>query len=339
MKHIKFLTHLIVISSLLFACDGGDPGPEGPQGPQGAQGEQGTPGEQGPEGVAGKDGQGYVKAGYVEGTVSGNRKDGTAFTETFKYEYAENSTIYFDVDPFTGKTYFIIYREGDTDNSSVYMQFSVEDPGTENETVAFGSEYLYDPVFELEFTKEMDESTLFYIEANAKTYGSSFWQMIGDAEIETYNFATDDEGRLMFDFFEEGYFFLTTDGGKVFYETPVYDEGLGYEVGNFIKMEDSDGNESFTSELYSQLILSSSSDLVFRLAETGEDLSETVEIAGDNCVITNYLHDPSTGIITFDYSVNVGTKDRTNTTRHPLTITGKFNSGNKVYSEIITRKK
>src|SRR5687767_4020443 len=77
-----YISVFFVCVVLLAACSGedGDPGP---------QGEQGLQGDQGPKGAISN--SGYQKSGYLQGTVMGTRKDGTAFNEPFKYEYTADS--------------------------------------------------------------------------------------------------------------------------------------------------------------------------------------------------------------------------------------------------------
>ncbi|HYF70299.1 MAG TPA: collagen-like protein [Ohtaekwangia sp.] len=53
---------------------------------------------------------------------------------------------------------------------------------------------------------------------------------------------------------------------------------------------------------------------------------------------TNYVYDEETGVLTFDFSYTdeVGNQ---NTTGNPVTITGSFNSGHKIYKNIVMRGK
>src|SRR5688572_18542929 len=83
MKKTKLLGYLLALSVAFASCAGedGDPGPQGETGDKGATGATGAPGEQGAAG------EGFEKVGYFQGTVSGKRKDGTPFSEPFKFEY------------------------------------------------------------------------------------------------------------------------------------------------------------------------------------------------------------------------------------------------------------
>jgi hypothetical protein len=71
----KLVYLFISISVILSACKGDD-GPEGPQGPAGTPGPAFS----------------FAQGGFIEGTITGTRQDGTPFTLDFNYKY------YFDAD-------------------------------------------------------------------------------------------------------------------------------------------------------------------------------------------------------------------------------------------------
>ncbi|HEY5825811.1 MAG TPA: hypothetical protein VIT44_15660 [Cyclobacteriaceae bacterium] len=82
---------------------------------------------------------------------------------------------------------------------------------------------------------------------------------------------------------------------------------------------------------------------VFYTVEDDINLSVTVpDTAADLLIITNFSHNAATGVITFDFTLTVSRYrsffNGTNSTNHDITITGKFNSGGKVYSSIVGRK-
>ncbi|HYF70300.1 MAG TPA: collagen-like protein [Ohtaekwangia sp.] len=54
--------------------------------------------------------------------------------------------------------------------------------------------------------------------------------------------------------------------------------------------------------------------------------------------ITNFAHNDQTGVVTFDFSFS-DPDGWNNSTENPVTITGKFNSGHKVYKNIVMRAK
>jgi hypothetical protein len=73
MKTVPFLSLAMgtLLSAFVFIGCKKTPGPEGPAGPQGPTG----------TGLSGTNG------GYVTGTITGTRRDGTPFTEPFNYTY------------------------------------------------------------------------------------------------------------------------------------------------------------------------------------------------------------------------------------------------------------
>lgn len=130
---------------IAIASCSGDDGDTGPQGEQGAKGDKGDTGAAGADALA--------KNGYIDGTVTGTRQDGTAFTETFKYEYRGDITILDDDD-------FYVYRNSDLGDDSQYIEIdgSIANAGTPQQTVT-------PTYFRLEFIKEISVNTLFRLDA------------------------------------------------------------------------------------------------------------------------------------------------------------------------------
>ncbi|HYC86783.1 MAG TPA: hypothetical protein VEB86_16235, partial [Chryseosolibacter sp.] len=66
-------------------------------------------------------------------------------------------------------------------------------------------------------------------------------------------------------------------------------------------------------------------------------------VPADTFVVSNYSHDPVTGILTFDFTISVsGTLshgNRINSSKHDVTIEGTFNSGGKLYESVVGRKR
>src|ERR1044072_6939381 len=98
LKSLRFFFYAMMTASLvLTACSGddGDPGPKGDTGAEGEKGDKGDKGDTGAEGEDGTDGiDAAAKAGYFQGTIKGNRRDGTAFEEAFKYEYVFGDEVF-----------------------------------------------------------------------------------------------------------------------------------------------------------------------------------------------------------------------------------------------------
>jgi hypothetical protein len=82
---------------------------------------------------------------------------------------------------------------------------------------------------------------------------------------------------------------------------------------------------------------------------TGMDLSETFEVPGDTQEITNFAYNAATGVVTFDYKLNISQyrafdssynnaidSNADNTTMHALTITGSVSA--RVHNGVVMRK-
>lgn len=68
------------------------------------------------------------------------------------------------------------------------------------------------------------------------------------------------------------------------------------------------------------------------------------DVPADQFTVTNYVHDASTGVMSFDfvlkisqYRSRIGDNFGLNSSGHDLTVTGSFSSGKKVYSNIVSR--
>lgn len=332
MKQYKFIAYLfLIIASLIAACEG-DPGPEGPQGPQG---------EQGPEGPE----PARVAKGSFQGTVSGIRRDGTPFTETFNYEYANTAGEGFKDDPVTGKTSFYLgrYNTANGDNGSVVFNFSVMNKDTPSESLFFTpSQSLYSTIFYFNLTKEISASELFLVTTSTSFSSSVIFQAINEADNTLYKFTTDYYGQVVGNYYydeEEAVpyrIYFNSDGDKIYYEYESAHFNGDYYYGEFAKIEHPDGSVDTESSLYSQLIISYDG---FRDATTGEELGEYVDASEDTYEVSNYSRNATTGEMSFDFSITIGVSGRYNTTKNPITITGTFNSGGRIYANITARKK
>jgi hypothetical protein len=90
-KIFRLFVFAFLAASFLMACSGedGDPGAAGEAGAKGDKGDSGADGEDGEDAAA--------KNGYVQGTIKGTRRDGTAFEEPFNFAYVYGEQKY---DPF-----------------------------------------------------------------------------------------------------------------------------------------------------------------------------------------------------------------------------------------------
>lgn len=332
MKNIKSIASLIVTSLLLVACDG-DPGPQGPQGDVGIEGS----------------GSGYVKRGYFEGTISGVRKDGTPFSEPFNYRYTNDAPELFTHVSGTSLAQFTVLRQQSTNNSLGYitLDFVVLNEGTSDEKLVLksSSQYTPPPVSFL-FKEELSPGNLFDLQTYSYVAHVPFVRPISRDQNVLYGFQEDPFGDVSQTNYYDSesaqnvYYFVTSAGVKVYFEDLYtrYSDEHNYYYGAFLKMVSPEGDVSTTSPLYSQLHLgyNESYRVVFRSAQTGEYLSEVISDI-DEYQVTNYVHDASTGVISFDFTITIGVYGSYNPTRNPITITGKYNSGHGIYSEVVGR--
>lgn len=342
---MKKINYFLVLALLIVSCQG-DEGEIGPAGPQGEQGIQGLQGIQGTPGQNGKDA--YEKLGFVEGTITGVRRDGIPFNETFKYEYSNLSySNGFKFDNALGKYFYIIDRRLSPGTIPYFIMYcEVANKDQANETLVLNTTWYYYVDLDFLFEKELDPNTLFSLRAGARSETLNFIYPVNPTlNNSTYKFAINDNGyydpSVIFDSFTQkaSYVSRTTDGKTVFYEDPNTNfEPLGnYSYGKLIKVLNSDGSIGSNSP-YDEIVLTRKvNDLIFR-NNSGLDLSSNIVLPGDSFVISNYQKNQTTGVLTFDFEVTIGALGRPNSTTNPITMTGKFNSGGKVYTNIVSRK-
>jgi len=159
------------------------------------------------------------------------------------------------------------------------------------------------------------------------------------------------------------------NGGAIFYGDTQIDVGAGLVSVNTFYV---DGPQSFTAyyrtdngallalnngsfilsgslfDKYKKIKFANNVTLgmyVFSDATTGNGLYTTIpDLNPDQVTVTNFAQDASTGFVTFDFTVKINAyrsiiERGQNTTNHDLTITGKFNSGQKVYKNVVSRTK
>ncbi|MBT1702583.1 hypothetical protein [Chryseosolibacter indicus] len=224
---------LIKKSSLLLMAAGftvavssceGDEGPVGPIGPKGDIGETGAAGAKGEAGETA-----MKKAGYFEGTIKGTRQDGTAFEESFKYEYSDDAVNFLDYASRVAVSGMSIerYRDGNYADYNPYMYISgyFSDNG--------GNETWIGSDFQIYFGKELSPSKYFRFEAD--TYEN------GDSSIEPATFAT------------TNYVYDTTTG-KLSFNFNYHDAGQHNSTGNEVTITGkfNSGDSKFYSEIVSR---------------------------------------------------------------------------------------
>jgi hypothetical protein len=334
----KQIFYAIAACIALAACSGKD----GDPGPQGEQGETGATGATGATGPAGK--SEFFKLGSVEGTVSGKRKDGTVFNETFKYEYTSDSLQAFF--PEEGVNTLSIARYS---NPAADAEFTLNLQMAQGDALTPAAP-TYSSYFR--FIKEVDNNTLFRI--LAQPYFESTEAVTRELSVDqnlVYNFNTDGSTATI-------YYYQTTHNSVNAYLFNAYVTNKTYYVyynvatGALMDLyiSNNNGGQTITSgplfDLYNKLKFKPSATLdmpVFYDANTGADLSESIpDVPADQLTITNYNRNASTGIITFDFELKISgyisnVYYRQNSTGHDLTIKGKYNSGGKVYTSTVGR--
>src|SRR3989337_2832665 len=173
-NEFKFFISVFFVCVVLFAACSGEDGDPGPQGEQGLQGDQGN------QGIAGN--SGYQKLGSLEGTVVGTRKDGTAFSESFKYEYTMDSVHGFSLQ--NGVKNIAVNRSLNSFSDS-YMNLNLKS----EDGILSPSSAAYSCYFN--FFKQLDSETLFRITARPYFLATeAFVRELSNEENQVYHFST-----------------------------------------------------------------------------------------------------------------------------------------------------
>jgi hypothetical protein len=348
MKKVRLLLYALTASVALAACSGedGEPGPKGDTGAKGDTGEKGDAGE-----------DAASRNGYFEGTIKGTRRDGTAFEETFKYEYMFGSEIFDGNDRVTLQRFetasgaiadAVATAAGNEAplDKGYFKFFAIKDGAS------IDIEDL--KVF---FKKGVSASQLFQLKAQPHLADETYNRLIEltPEQNGVYNFDYLSSGRLSYyetdlDWDGKNDAFLFQDRDNVSY-TYAYSLTTGELVSVIFNGEAVNNNTLI--EKYNDIKFVYNDELgqnVFVKTSDGSALYEYVEfVAGDEFTMTNYSN--ANGVISFDFTLKIskyrgylGTKgpwgtvmDSENTTRHDMTITGKFSSGDKVYNETVSR--
>lgn len=336
MKTLRFSIYALMMSVLLFGCAGedGDPGPAGDQGEQGAQGDKGDKGDQGEAGQNGENAASEIlKVGSLTGHLVGTRRDGVAFDYPFSYEYTYSDLNGFYIE---GVENFInINRQTDYNDDSYFSMRLMKSGNTlvpAQETYGLG----------LSFRKELDASTLFYLQAQPsfEDYEGNFFPM-SLTNNAAYGFQgngrdfylTDVDGETALQLYISGYsvYYLQSTGRLIKlrdYNGTDYTSGAIFDKYNAVKFLPDPDNDNLPT--------------FYRVSDAA-NLGETIPpVPADTFTVTNYNHDPNTGILSFDFTSVISgynIASRSNTTNHTLTITGTYNSGVKVYANTVGRQK
>jgi hypothetical protein len=348
-KIFRLFVFAFLAASFLTACSGedGDPGAAGEAGAKGDKGDAGTDGEDGEDAAA--------KNGYLQGTIKGTRRDGTAFEEPFNFAYVYGEQKY---DPFQ----LFVQRFETAAGSIVDALANGADVPLDK---GFMKLWLYNEEgglvpgdFQVYFTKGLNATQVFKLDA--KPYlQDAFYDRVIEISPEyngLYNFEHNNLGQVGYqEYYDESgknlvsYAFQTQLSDV--YHTFVYDAETGELQYVDIEGEVFTDGEVFTKYHDIKFVYNDEVEtMVFEKAD-GTPLYEYVdEVPADVFTIANFSD--ANGIITFDYSLQIskyrgfmGARSPMgpvlihgrNTTGHDLTITGKFNSGTPVYQEAVGR--
>jgi hypothetical protein len=327
-----YISVFFVCVVLLAACSGedGDPGP---------QGDQGLKGDQGNQGIAGNNG--YQKLGSLQGTVVGTRKDGTAFSEPFKYEYTGDSVHGF-TSPNGVKNINVSRYLNSFADSYMHLGLKSEDE------ILTPSSATYSCYFN--FIKQLDSETMFKISATPYFLATeAFVRELAFEKNQLYRFSTTGSyseiyyNESNYKGLEDAYQFTVYGNVNMHvYYSMVDGSLLGlYKWSDGLYYED---GELFN--LYNKIEFLNNTEhdrMVFYDAVTNDDLFESVPaVPADALTITNYVHDAATGVLSFNFVLTISgyisNNSRENSTFHDLTVTGSYNSGGKVYKNIVGRQ-
>lgn len=320
---------LMIVALMGCAGEQGEPGPQGNSGEQGAKGDTGDKGDPG---------TGFETAGYLRGTITGHRQDGTPLAEAFDYKYAV-ANDYFFTDSFWGNTFFQVHRRETPQyaDNAVTLDLQVTEAFTPGESL---TNLVADVNSIINFSRQLSAGTIFKLQARPEYRSMAYLHAITPEQNLTYNFALSADG-----FYRAGYdrnlgeFFRTRDGKRIFFENAGthLDEATGYTYGNFIRALNADGSPA-PDEPYANLryAYNLNYEEVF-LHVNGDALFMSDVIPGDELTVSNYTRNTETGVVSFDFVLKINCYGRLNTTGHPLTITGQFNSGQSVYTSVVNR--
>lgn len=345
LKNLRLYFCALMAAGVLAACSGED-GDPGPQGDAGEQGTKGDTGEEGDDAVS--------KVGYFQGTVTGTRKDGTPFEEDFNYEYVFGDEMYSGND--------VLLQRFETASGAIanaITEGSLQNKGYIKFQAVKEGQGIAPNDFLFYFKRGINTTQI--LEMNARPYltDASYNRLIEltPEQNAIYNFPRGKSGQLSYYPVD-----MNADGDDDAYEFSI--EGTSYttfdynmETGELMAVS-VDGEvmqQGVLFEKYNDIKFVYDGTLkqnVFVKTADNSSLYETVgDVPADAFTITNYKNQD--GVISFDFSMTiskyrgyVGTKvggfvgysiDGANSTGHNMTITGKFNSGQTVYSETVGR--
>jgi hypothetical protein len=351
MKNLRFLHFfLIIITVFLINCKGDDgapgpagpPGPQGtigsagPQGPQGPAGQQGAKGDQGDQGLKGLDGVNFDNSfenGFIEGTIEGFYSNGGILNENFEYSIAIEEEAFEDRDGIHGLE--LTRAGGPRQNSYIKMRFLVQDKDDPQANPDNMAQLTYAAIafhkvegnilYMLEAEGIFETTQIYYPlkkPLNDEMYSIAFSfgaQNTSGNVLNNFHGAADFEMNVG----REVLIYNLRDGRRIGFVDPYYvsNPSVG---GEFIFIEDVDGNRTTSDGLFGELFLAydvDNSRYYFRRSDF-PNMSDFSDVDPDSQSITNFLYDRDNGELSFDYEFTVGNEGRRNTTNNPMTISG-----------------
>jgi hypothetical protein len=262
--------------------------------------------------------------GSIEGTVAGQRFDGTAFSENFTYDLSGTKGF---ISTNASKNQFLtMYLYGpDTGNDYMFLSLKYDKKKVvsldESSSIHFS------------FLKEMKNNTALSIAVQPITRPSDFhWPMKPALNDATYHFVFNagSNGVIYNRDRNQNWIFKTVAGDSV---------AFGEYFGDFLYIRKPNGSTEYSSTLYGSLHFYTNGFYEYYFTDqTGANLSVTETIPADQLDVKNFSFDEGTGAMKFDFVLQVSGRGRnlgSNSTQHPLTITGKADI--LVYSDVSSR--
>lgn len=313
LKHVAWSCSLLALALLFPGCGkDGDPGP------------QGTPGTQGATGAAGADGKSSFQLstdyGNIQGTITGIRNDGTAFSEPFDFNACKDKG---GIENGFDGHYLALTRYGQGSNNKMSFYLSFE----KNQM-----SYSRSSTVDFQFFKEITGNSAFRINGIMVNHEISVaWPIdpyLNDAKYH-FIFNTNGDGTIRPGVEDSQFGFRTSDGSEVRFNSAS---------GAFIQIKNADGTVSTTSPVYSKIRLIYSAPYYYFIDEFGVSLASNGVIPADRLEIQNYTYDDATGSLKFTFKMQLEGFARdsyTNSTQHPLTVSGKVDVN--IYSGLLSR--
>lgn len=283
--------------------------------------------------------------GFIKGTIKGTRQDGTAFSEPFEYKIASDKAYFEKVSP-TDHVLSLWRSIGIAKyDNYINLDLTVMNKDQAGATAKITSA-------ELEFTKVLADKNLFYLNAGPNFLPTNVIFPISRANNATYklvNHGVDVKYKYESSTSESYYFTKDTDGNTIhFAGSSVYDAITREYYYPFKHIMSSTGVKSTTSSVWSnvRMVRTEGSSMGFATS-TGVDLYEIVAVPADTQEITNFAFNATTGVVTFDYKLNINAlrgydkyyysnMEPANTTMNALEITGSVSAT--VHNGVVMRR-